>query len=245
MSAAHYGRAFVYGDGINTDMLAPGIYMKHPIATIAQHCLESVDPDFARTVQPGDVVVAGQGFGIGSSREQAAEALKHLGVAAVLARSYGGIFYRNALNFGLPVLVCSEVDQIGAGDLVHRRSPRPAPCTTRPAASRLHATPLPQFLLDMIADGGLVPHLEKRFAAKRAQPAPERRASFRRSPGARPSASSTAGDAMLHASSGHRRSQRRTTTMKTIAARLILGVAFPRCSPSARRRRPIRRGRSR
>ena len=116
--SANYGRAFVYGDGINTDMLAPGIYMKHQIATIATHCLESVDPDFARTVRPGDVMVAGRGFGIGSSREQAAEALKHLGVAAVLARSYGGIFYRNALNFGLPVLVCSEVDRIAAGDLV-------------------------------------------------------------------------------------------------------------------------------
>ena len=116
--SANYGRAFVYGDGINTDMLAPGIYMKHPIATIATHCLESVDKDFAGAVKPGDVVVAGQGFGIGSSREQAAEALKHLGVAAVLARSYGGIFYRNALNFGLPVLVCSDVEKIGIGDLV-------------------------------------------------------------------------------------------------------------------------------
>jgi 3-isopropylmalate/(R)-2-methylmalate dehydratase small subunit len=162
-----FGRAFVYGNGINTDMLAPGIYMKHPIATIAQHCLESVDPDFASAVKPGDVVVAGQGFGIGSSREQAAEALKHLGVAAVLARSYGGIFYRNALNFGLPVLVCSQIDQIGSGDLV---SVDAATGTVRNKTRdvTLAASPLPQFLLDMIADGGLVPHLEKRFAAKRA-----------------------------------------------------------------------------
>jgi 3-isopropylmalate/(R)-2-methylmalate dehydratase small subunit len=162
-----YGRAFVYGDGINTDMLAPGIYMKHPIATIAQHCLESVDAEFARTVERGDIVVAGQGFGIGSSREQAAEALKHLGIAAVLAKSYGGIFYRNALNFGLPVLVCSEIDQISAGDLV---SVDAATGTVRNKTRgvTLKATPLPQFLLDMIADGGLVPHLEKRFAAQRA-----------------------------------------------------------------------------
>jgi 3-isopropylmalate/(R)-2-methylmalate dehydratase small subunit len=162
-----YGRAFVYGDGINTDMLAPGIYMKHPISTIVTHCLESVDKDFAGTVRPGDVVIAGQGFGIGSSREQAAEALKHLGVAAVLARSYGGIFYRNALNFGLPVLVCSEVDKIAAGDLVSVDAATGA-VHNKSRGMTLHATPLPQFLLDMISDGGLVPHLEKRFAAKRA-----------------------------------------------------------------------------
>ena len=163
----NFGRAFVYGDGINTDMLAPGIYMKHPIATIAGHCLESVDPDFARTVKPGDVVVAGQGFGIGSSREQAAEALKHLGVAAVLARSYGGIFYRNALNFGLPVLVCAQVGEIGAGDLVSVDAATGA-IHNKTRGVKLTASQLPQFLLDMISDGGLVPHLEKRFAAKRA-----------------------------------------------------------------------------
>jgi 3-isopropylmalate/(R)-2-methylmalate dehydratase small subunit len=162
-----YGRAFVYGDGINTDMLAPGIYMKHPIATIATHCLESVDKDFAGTVKPGDIVVAGQGFGIGSSREQAAEALKHLGVAAVLAKSYGGIFYRNALNFGLPVLVCAEVGQIGTGDLVSV-DPASGAVHNKTRGMTLTASPLPQFLLDMISDGGLVPHLEKRFAAKHA-----------------------------------------------------------------------------
>ena len=167
MSAtAPYGRAFVYGDGINTDALAPGIYMTQPITTLAQHCLESVDPDFVRTVKPGDVVVGGAGFGIGSSREQAAEALKYHGVAAVLARSYGGIFYRNALNFGLPVLVCNDVDRIGMGDLVHVDA---ATGTVHNKTRRitLAATPLPPFLLAMIADGGLVPHLEKRFAAQR------------------------------------------------------------------------------
>jgi 3-isopropylmalate/(R)-2-methylmalate dehydratase small subunit len=165
--SAQFGRAFVYGDGINTDMLTPGIYMKHPIATIATHCLESVDPDFARTVKPGDVVVAGQGFGIGSSREQAAEALKHLGVAAVLAKSYGGIFYRNALNFGLPVLVCADVSQIGMGDLISVDAASGA-VRNKTRGLTLAASPLPQFLLDMISDGGLVPHLEKRFAARRA-----------------------------------------------------------------------------
>lgn len=167
MSAPQYGRAFVFGDAVNTDVLAPGIYMKHPIATIAQHCLESVDPDFARAVRPGDVVVGGKSFGIGSSREQAAEALKHLGVAAVVARSFGGIFYRNALNLGLPVIVCDAVDAIGQGDLVHV-DPAAGVIDNKTRDLRLDVAPLPPFLLAMIADGGLVPHLEKRFAARRA-----------------------------------------------------------------------------
>src|SRR5262249_36009444 len=152
---AQHGRAFVFGDGIDTDVLAPGLYMKYPIATIAQH------------VRPGDVVVAGRGFGIGSSREQAAEALRHLGVAAVLARSFGGIFYRNALNLGLPVLVCETLEQIGSGDLVHVDA-ETGMIDNRTRGIKLAAKPLPPFLLAMIADGGLVPHLEKRFAQRRA-----------------------------------------------------------------------------
>jgi len=167
MSAPQYGCAFVFGDSVNTDALAPGSLMKHPIAVIASHCLESVDPSFASTVRPGDVVVAGKGFGIGSSREQAAEALKHLGVAAVLARSFGGIFYRNALNLGLPVLVCEDIAGISAGDLIHVDAATGV-IDNRTSGTRLSAAPLPPFLLAMIADGGLVPHLEKRFADKRA-----------------------------------------------------------------------------
>jgi len=167
MSAPKYGCAFVFGDSVNTDALAPGSLMKHPIAVIASHCLESVDPSFASTVRPGDVVVAGKGFGIGSSREQAAEALKHLGVAAVLARSFGGIFYRNALNLGLPVLVCEDIAGISAGDLIHVDAAT-GDIDNKTRGIKLSAVPLPPFLLAMIADGGLVPHLEKRFADRRA-----------------------------------------------------------------------------
>ena len=92
------GRAWVFGDSVNTDVLAPGAYIKGPLEELARHCLESVDPDFAPKVQPGDVVVGGENFGMGSSREQAAIALKMLGVKAVLAKSFARIFYRNALN---------------------------------------------------------------------------------------------------------------------------------------------------
>ena len=110
------GRAWVFGDNVDTDVLAPGIYMKSPLSELAQHCLESVDPDFARNVAPGDIVVAGENFGMGSSREQAAQALIELGVAALVAKSFARIFYRNAINLGLPALVCPEADRIKAGD---------------------------------------------------------------------------------------------------------------------------------
>lgn len=161
------GRAFVFGDNIDTDVLAPGRYMKGTVEELARHCLEDVAPDFARSVQPGDFVVAGRNFGMGSSREQAAQALKILGVSAVVAKSFGGIFLRNALNLGLPVVVCAATDDIRQDDQVsvdlsHGR------VTNETTGATLAAEPLPGFLLDMLADGGLVPHLEKRLAAKRA-----------------------------------------------------------------------------
>ena len=162
------GRAFIFGDNIDTDVLAPGRYMKGPVEELARHCLEAVAPDFAKDVRPGDVVVAGRNFGIGSSREQAAQALKVLGVSAVVAKSFGGIFLRNALNLGLPVLVCEMTHDLRADDRI----------TLDLASGRLvdetrgmvlSCEPLPAFLLDMLADGGLVPHLEKKLAAKRRQ----------------------------------------------------------------------------
>jgi len=163
------GRAFVFGDNIDTDVLAPGRYMKGAAAELARHCLEAVAPDFAKDVRPGDVVAAGRNFGIGSSREQAAQALKVLGVSAVIAKSFGGIFLRNALNLGLPVLVCETTHDIRAGDRValDLASGR---LVNETRGIILSCEPLPAFLLDMLADGGLVPHLEKKLAAKRHRP---------------------------------------------------------------------------
>ena len=115
----------------------------------------------------GDIVVAGNGLGIGSSREQAAEALKYLGVGALIAKSYGGIFYRNALNFGLPALVCTDCDSIEPQDQL-RVDPASGEISNLTRNETYHAEPLPAFLLDMISSGGLVAHLQKRFDAKRA-----------------------------------------------------------------------------
>ncbi len=156
------GRAWVFGDEVDTDALAPGRYMKSGIEEIARHCLESVDPRFAAEVRPGDIVVAGRNFGMGSSREQAAEALKHLGVAAVIARSYAGLFYRNAFNLGLPLLVCADAASVRAGEILRVNADAGrAENLTRGTA--LACEPIPPHLAELVRDGGLLGHLEKRL----------------------------------------------------------------------------------
>jgi 3-isopropylmalate/(R)-2-methylmalate dehydratase small subunit len=155
-------RAWVFGDDINTDALAPGRYMKSAIQEIAKHCLEAIDPSFASSVKPGDLVVGGRNFGTGSSREQAAEALKQLGVAALVAESFAGLFYRNALNLGLPALACSDAKRIRSGDKlrVDVEAGRIENLTT---GQTFACEPIPPHLVQMVRDGGLLAHLEKRL----------------------------------------------------------------------------------
>lgn len=160
------GRVFVFGDDINTDVMAPGLYFKAPLAEMARHCMEAVDPAFAGAVRPGDIVVAGRNFGVGSAREQAAMALTHLGVGAVLARSFGRIFYRNALNFGLPVLVFPEAGLIRPGEVlavdpVSGRIERPA------SGDSWVVQGLPAHLMEMVGAGGLMPWLKLRLAKEK------------------------------------------------------------------------------
>jgi len=165
-TTAATGRAWVFGDDLNTDLLAPGAYMKFGIAEIARHCLESVDARFAAEVRPGDIVFAGRNFGAGSSREQAAEVLRHLGVACVVARSFSGINYRNGFNLGLPLLVCPEASTVAPDAAVACDLDRA--CVHDLTTERVIACePIPAHLVAMIRDGGLLPHLEKRLATQR------------------------------------------------------------------------------
>ncbi|GHE03239.1 hypothetical protein U879_19455 [Defluviimonas sp. 20V17] len=157
------GKVWRLGDDIDTDALAPGRFMHRPIEELAQNCLIDVAPDFAKGAGAGDVIVAGRNFGMGSSREQAAQALKIRGLQGVVAESFAGIFHRNAINLGLPVFTIASGPLPAAG----------AEATLDVAAARLrHAggevvlDPLPDFLIAMIRDGGLVPHLEKRLAGE-------------------------------------------------------------------------------
>ena len=160
------GRAWIFGDDIDTDVLAPGQFMKGPIEELAAHCLETVDPAFAKNVTAGDIVIAGTNFGVGSSREQAAQALKTLGVSAVVAKSFAGIFYRNAINLGLPVFVSQGVDTVLSGDAVTMDMDT-ATLTLADRGLTVECEPLPDFLRTMIRDGGLVPHLEKKLKGER------------------------------------------------------------------------------
>ena len=160
--SAQTHRVWRLGADVDTDALAPGSWMQHGVDVIAQHCLEALRPDFAPGVQAGDVVVAGPNFGIGSSREQAAAALRHLGVAAVIAPSYSGLFFRNAFNLGLLLVTCRDAERIAEGERVAFDAR--AGTVTRAGGEVLAADPIPGFLLDMVEAGGLLPQLQRRFA---------------------------------------------------------------------------------
>lgn len=162
------GRAWVFGDDLNTDLLAPGRFMKFGIEEIARHCLASLEPRFAAEVRPGDIVFAGRNFGAGSSREQAAEVLRHLGIACVVAQSFSGLYYRNGFNLGLPLLVCDQATSVAPGAAVS--------CDLEAARIHDHGTgrvlacaPVPPHLLALARAGGLVPHLHQRLQAERAR----------------------------------------------------------------------------
>ena len=153
---------------VDTDQLAPGSTMKHGIAVTAAECLARVRDDFARCVRRGDVIAAGANFGIGSSREQAASVLVHLGVAAVIAPSFSGLYFRNAFNVGLLLVVCAEAALLEEGEsvVVDARNNR----ILRADGSALACTPTPAFLLDMVDAGGLLPRLKQRLEERRCAP---------------------------------------------------------------------------
>lgn len=152
-------RVWRLGADVDTDVLAPGGFMKYGIDMIARHCLESLRPEFAAGVRRGDVVVAGPNFGIGSSREQAASVLVELGVAAVIAPSFSGLYFRNAFNVGLLLLTCPEAEAIQEGERIafDARAGR----IVRANGRLLATEPIPGFLLDMVEAGGLLAQLHQ------------------------------------------------------------------------------------
>jgi 3-isopropylmalate/(R)-2-methylmalate dehydratase small subunit len=153
-------RVWKFGPDIDTDALAPGAYMKLGIEGIAPHCLEAVRPEFAGEVQPGAVIAAGPNFGIGSSREQAVAALVHLGVKAVIAPSFSGLFFRNAFNLGLLLLTTPDAEQLAEAEQVELDLE--SLTLRRPSGQQLVCQPIPGFLLEMVAAGGLMNQLRLR-----------------------------------------------------------------------------------
>ena len=163
------GRLWLFEETINTDVLAPGFYMKSPLEELSKHCLEAIRPEFASNVRKGDVILAGENMGVGSSREQAAEVLKFLGVSCIIAKSFAGIFYRNAINLGLPVFTLPSEPSLPKkfvdGSFVNFDFDSTTLNLEQPSL-QVKLDPLPKFLRELITDGGLVSHLEKRFSEK-------------------------------------------------------------------------------
>lgn len=151
---------FSYGDNIDTDRIIPGKYTKTlDMSTLAQHVLEDLDPTFKDRVQSGDIIAAGWNFGCGSSREQAPVALKMAGVSVVIARTFARIFFRNAINIGLPLLEVRDHDIESGDDLAVEFTT--GLVTNRTKNKTYQAAALPQVMIDILNEGGLVPYLKK------------------------------------------------------------------------------------
>ncbi len=157
------GRVWKYGDHVNTDVIIPGRYLDdYDVRSMAKHALEDLDPRFAKDVAYGDVIVAGRNFGCGSSREQAPLALKHAGVGAVVATSFARIFFRNAVNVGLPVVEFDATGMFDGGDVALINLEKGV-IVNETTGRTGRFDPLPDFLLDILRDGGLGPHTAKRL----------------------------------------------------------------------------------
>jgi 3-isopropylmalate/(R)-2-methylmalate dehydratase small subunit len=155
------GRAFKFGDNISTDHIIPGKYanLRSDLPELAKHVMEDADPTFVEKVKPGDFIVAGKNFGLGSSREHAALVIKMAGVSAVLAKSVARIFFRNAINQGLPVLIC-DTDKIEAGDEIEVNLTESA-VTDITKNTKLTSGKIPKVMVDILNEGGLIPYIEK------------------------------------------------------------------------------------
>ena len=154
------GRVWKYGDNVDTDVIIPARYLNtSDPKTLAAHCLEGIDPKFSGGVRPGDIVLAGENFGCGSSREHAPVALKAAGVAAVVAASFARIFYRNAINIGLPILECPEAAAEAQADDTLEIDFREGTIRNAGRGREYQAAPFPAFLLDIIRRGGLMAHV--------------------------------------------------------------------------------------
>jgi 3-isopropylmalate dehydratase small subunit len=156
------GRVWKFGDDVDTDVIIPAKYLRSVDPTVwPKHVLEGLDPSFSSKVKPGDIIVAGKNFGCGSSREQAAFAIKWAGVAAVVAESFARIFFRNAINNGLPLIECAGIhSSVEEGDILEIDIDK-GEVHTKDGV--LKTAPLPPFLQEIVNSGGLVEYYKKRY----------------------------------------------------------------------------------
>ena len=153
------GKVWKFGDNVDTDAIIPGRYLRtFSLDDLAAHVMEGVDPDFSKNVKNGDIIVADWNFGCGSSREQAPVAIKHSGVSAIVAKSFGRIFYRNAINIGLPVIVADITAE--KGDILEVELEKGI-IKNQSTNKTFKIEPFKKFMLDILKDGGLVNHYLK------------------------------------------------------------------------------------
>ncbi len=155
------GTVFKYGDNVDTDVIIPARYLNTSVASeLAKHCMEDIDTEFVGKVQPGDVMVAGWNFGCGSSREHAPLVIKTCGTGCVIAKSFARIFYRNAINIGLPILECeAAAEEIQPGDQVSVDFDTGI-ITNHTSGKTYQAAPFPEFIQNIIQKGGLLASLK-------------------------------------------------------------------------------------
>lgn len=158
------GRVWKFGDNVNTDVIYPGKYLAiFEPAEMAKRCFELVYPDFVKQVKPGDIIVAGRYFGCGSSREQAVTCLKYAGISCVIAESFARIYYRNAINLGLPIVICPGIlKKVESGQEVEVDF-REWWVKNLVSGEVIESIPLPLFILEILNDGGLIPHLKTKL----------------------------------------------------------------------------------
>lgn len=159
------GKTHIFGDNIDTDVIIPARYLTTVDPDeLAKNCMVDIDAEFAGRVQKGDIMVAGLNFGCGSSREHAPIAIKGSGVSCVIARSFARIFYRNAINIGLPILECDEIlDEMNANDQLEVDLAK-GEITNLTTGKKYSSEPFPEFMQEIIAAGGEIAYLKNKFA---------------------------------------------------------------------------------
>jgi 3-isopropylmalate/(R)-2-methylmalate dehydratase small subunit len=162
------GKVHKYGADVNTDVIIPARYLSlSEPDELAKHCMEDIDEDFLNRVEPGDIIMATTNFGCGSSREHAPLAIKAAGISCVIARSFARIFFRNAINIGLPLLECGEaVDNTASGDLLEVDFSR-GEIKNLTRGMNFTAEPYPDFMAELISTGGLIEYTKQRLASRR------------------------------------------------------------------------------
>ncbi|WP_292662366.1 3-isopropylmalate dehydratase small subunit [Nitratifractor sp.] len=163
------GKVWKFGDNVDTDLIIAARYLNtSEPAELAKHVMEDADPEFVGKMEPGDIIVAGENFGCGSSREHAPIALKAAGISAVIAPTFARIFYRNAFNMGLPIFELPEAAEIAEGDVV-RIDMEKGEVIDETTGKRYKFVPIPDFMQELVDAGGLIEYAKQELAQKEAK----------------------------------------------------------------------------